>query len=267
MHHFNRLRISLLALIALFALTGEARERISLDGTWLYTLTDSVAPDVARSGSLTLPGTLDTNGIGNPVADSAITDQLSRRVAYTGPAVFSRTIEIPQSAAGKDIILHMERTRPTSVKVDGLDAGSLRTISSPQRYDLSPLLTPGTHTIEITVDNGTSIPSAVRNSSHACAESTQTNWNGIIGEFYLELIDPTHLSDLTILRNPANKPETESGESLSISGMITGREPDKSYVITATAAGQRVTLPLDTLTSDRFSLTLPVNAIIPFAMT
>lgn len=171
------------------------RETIDLAGSWGYHLHN--APDsVDPEGTLILPGTLDTNGIGIPVPFSDNTSQLSRRVSFSGDVTYSTTVEIPEAWGGKEIDLFIERTRPSVVEVDGVRAGSCRRISSPHRYNLSRLLTPGKHRIEITINNADSIPQAIRNNSHACTESTQTNWNGMIGRIALECRNNLHISSV-----------------------------------------------------------------------
>lgn len=243
---------SLLSSVAGFTSPGEAAESsprlmIDLAGEWRYSLAD-VPDSVADSGILILPGTLDTNSAGIPVPDTGVTTQLSRRHTYQGKASFSKTIQIPESWAGKTILLNMERTRPTSVKVDGVDAGFRNSISAPQVYDLSRFLTPGHHTIEITVDNDKAIPEAVRNNSHACTESTQTNWNGIIGDFYLSALNPAHFADIRI------SPDADT-KSFSISGTVTNPDRIPLYV-TATAGGITTTAPVAADNSGTFSTTL-----------
>ena len=42
------------------------------------------------------------------------------------------------------------------------------------------------------MDNGSGVPEQIYASSHAYTEDTQTNWNGIIGEMYLEVTGSTH---------------------------------------------------------------------------
>ena len=80
----------------------------------------------------------------------------------------------------------MERTKPTTIWIDGKEVGANNDISTAQQYDLSSYLFPGTHTVAILVDNGKqAVPEKVYGSSHAYSASTQTNWNGIIGDFML----------------------------------------------------------------------------------
>lgn len=169
-----------------------ARDNMDLAGEWKYILLN-IPPEYPAEGVLSLPGTLDTNDIGIPVEVSDNTSQLSRRVTYTGEATFYKEITIPDNWAGKSVMLYLERTRPASVKVDGKVVSRSTLISAPQRHDLSGALTPGRHRIEIVVNNGDSIPLAVRSNSHACTESTQTNWTGIIGKMELVAMDPLHI--------------------------------------------------------------------------
>ena len=210
------------AVFSIWAQDGQ-RRKLDLSGIWQYTLLE--LPDTARfsgaeaTGIASLPGTLDTNGAGIPVPPSNVTTQLSRRHTYTGKALYKRSINIPESFRGKKLTLTMERTRPTTVVVDGVAVGQEFSISAPQRYDLTTQLTPGEHTLEIIVDNGESIPAAVRNSSHACTESTQTNWNGIIGDFHILATDPMHLENVKII------PDIDNRE-FKISGDFTG---DKNH--------------------------------------
>ena len=170
------------------------RQRLDLSGRWAFQL-DSLAgfPD-----SLSLPGTTDTNrkGIRNEKMDE--TTYLSRTYYYKGKAWYRKQVVIPESWHGQSVRLVMERTKPTQVYVDGRYAGSNTDISVPQNYDLSAFLLPGAHELTIVVDNGESVPPQLLGSSHAYTESTQTNWNGIIGDFYLEAAAPCHLASVQV---------------------------------------------------------------------
>jgi hypothetical protein len=44
------------------------------------------------------------------------------------------------------------------------------------------------------VDNGSGVPEQLYANSHAYTEDTQTNWNGIIGEIFLSIMDNDKLS-------------------------------------------------------------------------
>lgn len=184
------------------------RETIDLAGRWSFALDSKASGEdegytsAELPDSVTLPGTTDTNGKGHPNDNTGETTHLSRYYSYTGPAWYSREVEIPASWEGRTITLTLERTRPSKVWVDGKYAGSDDRISTAQRYDLTRLLTAGRHRITVRVDNSESIPAQVRNSSHACSESTQTNWNGIIGRIELEAADTVHIAHIKVYPDP-----------------------------------------------------------------
>jgi beta-galactosidase/beta-glucuronidase len=48
------------------------------------------------------------------------------------------------------------------------------------------------------VDNGLSVPRQILSSSHAYPESTQTNWNGIIGDLKIEAMSAFHIKDVQV---------------------------------------------------------------------
>lgn len=234
----------------------QARKTIDLSGNWnfvLHDVPDSLQSSAVTRGILSLPGTLDSNNAGFKTETSQSTDNLARRYTYMGEATYSRMIEIEDEAEGKRIILNLERTRPTKVKVDGIDAGSLTQISASQQYDLSHLLSPGKHILEITVDNGISIPKAVRNSSHACTEATQTNWNGITGNIYLEITDPIHITGLRITSDASEK-------AFIIEGAVARSSSTGPLTVTASANGHSVSKSLNPEDSDEFSLLLPLGS-------
>lgn len=187
------------------------RETLDLGGRWDFALDAEATGEAAGypaaelPESVILPGTTDTNRKGRTNDNRRETTHLSRYYTYTGPAWYSREVEIPASWQGRVITFTMERTRPTKVWIDGTYVGSDDRISTPQRYDLTQYLTPGRHRITVRVDNSESIPAQVRNSSHACSESTQTNWNGIIGRIELEAADVIHIADIKVYPDPEAK--------------------------------------------------------------
>lgn len=250
---------TLLAIIIFFAvpssIIAQNNEKIDLAGTWKYSLLelpDSLKQSVTTTGILSLPGTLDTNGIGIPNPPSDVTTQLARKVTYTGKAAYSRSVDIPDNAKGKHITLKLERTRPTTVKVDGIDVGFKNSVSAPQVYDLSEFLTPGKHELEVIVDNGVSIPLAVRNNSHACAESTQTNWNGIIGDIALEISDKIRFADIKVF------PDVENKEFI-IKGSYINPGKQKISEISASSGNSHASVAVKKGDPEVFSFRLPMD--------
>ena len=184
-------------------ITNPYRPCIDLAGQWKFALgNDSVFNDF-----IILPGTTETNKKGTRNTHTSETTHLTRLYPYTGKAWYQRTIDIPASWKNKLIHLHLERTKPSQVFVDGLHILSLKEISTPQVYHLDGYLTPGRHTLTIQVDNSiekpankrfNQLPQQLFTSSHAFTEDTQTNWNGIIGDIYLEAIDPVNTCGIRI---------------------------------------------------------------------
>ena len=114
----------------------------------------------------------------------------------------------------------MERTKPTTVWIDGKEVGTNSDISTAQQYELSSYLSPGSHDIAIIVDNGKqAVPEKVYGSSHAYSSSTQTNWNGIIGDFYLESIPLCGIADIQLFPDVVEK---------LVTAKVTLRNPDKN---------------------------------------
>ncbi len=160
---------------------------IDLSGTWLFALdrNKTIQAGAQLTETIQLPGTTDTNKKGDYIARSEETTQLSRLWSYKGRAWYQKEVDIPVSWKGKPVYLTLERTKPSEVYVDGKFAASSNDISTPQVFELSKWLKPGKHQLAIMIDNGYGVPKQLYESSHAYTESTQTNWNGIIGKIEL----------------------------------------------------------------------------------
>ncbi len=166
-------------------------EQIPLDGKWSVVLDGS-----GQAAEVTLPGTIDTNGLGVAPSDTTETTHLTRISAYKGSARYSREIRIPRKWKGEEITLFLERSKPSKVYIDGVLMGSGNDISTPQRYPLGSI-EPGEHLLEVVVDNSHGVPEQIYASSHAYTEDTQTNWNGIIGQIRLQISEPrTHKTEV-----------------------------------------------------------------------
>ena len=161
--------------VASSGLASAQTTQIDLSGQWLL-----------GKEAVHLPGTTDTNRKGEPNKKHDETTHLSRFFTWFGEATYSKSIDIPSAWKNKRITLFLERTKPTTIYIDGVEIGKCDDISVPQVYDLTGKLAPGQHLLDIKVDNGNSVPKQLLGSSHAYTEDTQTNWNGIIGKMYLE---------------------------------------------------------------------------------
>ncbi len=206
-------------------LPPDTRSRISLEGNWglqLDTAGTGIAPDWLTkpcTDSLFLPGTTDMGKKGTYNTDMTLTTSLSREYVFEGKALYTKQVDIPKEWDGTSVRLVMERTKPTTIWVDGKEVGANNDISTAQQYDLSSYLSPGTHTVAILVDNGKqAVPEKVYGSSHAYSASTQTNWNGIIGDFYLESAPLCGIDEIQLYPDVAEK---------VVTARVTLRNPDK----------------------------------------
>lgn len=164
----------------------QERDFISLAGMWECDL-----------GNIHLPGTVDESKLAPLTQDTTNTAQLTRLHPYEGKIKYRKEIVITPDQADKEWRLIMERTKPSVLYIDGDSVGASSLILSPQIYDIGKL-SAGNHTITIEIDNGEkSVPDGIKG-SHAWTNSTQTNWNGLIGKFGLEahngvLIESVHV--------------------------------------------------------------------------
>ena len=182
-----------MTVLCLHVQAEDQSKRINLSGTWQFALDrqGTLKAGDPLADTILLPGTTDTNKKGDFTAKSEETTFLTRPWSYKGRAWYQREVNIPASWKGKSVYLFLERTKPSKVYVDGKLVGSSNDISTPQVFNLAKSLTPGKHQLTIMVDNGSGVPKQLYESSHAYTESTQTNWNGIIGKIELSTSLPS----------------------------------------------------------------------------
>lgn len=221
----TNITIGILLLGSLICQGNNYRAEIPLDGTWKCALSSYSSGDVFTPAvDILLPGTTDTNGLGERTAVSNETTHLTRNFRFVGKGSYSRTITIPKRWRGKVISLYIERSKPCVVYVDGVKYGESDNISTAQRFDISSIK-PGDHELTVVVDNtDNSVPKQLIESSHAYTEDTQTNWNGLIGNIRLEAIDLIHL-EKPVIRYNAER------HSLEIDINVSGK-PNAQYKAT-----------------------------------
>lgn len=225
-------RVILLAFL-LFNLSGlfAQNESLSLSGTWQF---KEDPRDKGVSGKwydsdlkdeVTLPGSMNTNGKGDPVTvhtpwtgsmwnrawyegpeyakyrdpkDTKVVFWLSPDKYYTGAAWYQKKVVVPADWKSKEILLSMERCHwETTLWVDGKLIGSENSLSTPHRYMLSSLA-PGEHTFTLRVDNRVKEINPGPD-AHSVSDNTQSNWNGVIGRIVLEAHPKAYISSVRIV--------------------------------------------------------------------
>lgn len=176
------------------------RKRILLQGSWGFRI-DPEGTGIAQrwmdslfTETVPLPGTMALwhKGVHNI---KPTTQHLNTPWSYTGKSWYQKRIHIPASWNGKKIALHLERTKATTIWLDGVLLGGSRLLSATQVVELGNPA-PGWHTLTICVDNTPSLFAV--GGSHALSEHTQTNWNGIIGNIFLESRNSFQLAQVRV---------------------------------------------------------------------
>jgi hypothetical protein len=170
--------------------------RIDLSGAWEFGFENEMFCDTIH-----LPSSTEVSELGEIKVNRNETLHLSRKRPFTGVCRYKHTIDIPEHWRGKRTILYLERTKYTRILVDGELVSQSHETIIPQRHMLSKYLTVGSHELIIEVDNHLEKYDDFSESlyrGHQYTEDTQTNWNGILGEIYLEAVEPIYIESVTI---------------------------------------------------------------------
>lgn len=183
--------------------------KIDLSGQWRVKLDAEKQETMPQAypETMMLPGTTSAAGLGMPnlaKERGCLTDAYR----FEGAVWFMRTFTAGDWT-GEQTMLTLERTRKTTVYLDGRPIGHQESLCTPHRYFLPPVHA-GEHTLVIRVDN-TDYPTR---GGHLTSPDTQSNWNGITGEISLTVAH-TLLTDLTV------RPDLRRG-CLRVHGHIIG---------------------------------------------
>ena len=174
--------------------------KLNLSGVWQFALDKEKAglnqefyKRTSFDGMIDLPTTTAEAKKGER-GTGRYTGYLTETYHFEGYAWYLKEIEIPAPEQGKRFFFSMERTRKSTVWVDGELAGSFDSFYVEHRYELSKWLTPGKHTLVVMTDN----TDYVSNGGHMTSPDTQTNWNGILGEIFLESFEDIAIDQMWI---------------------------------------------------------------------
>lgn len=175
--------------------------KLNLSGVWQLSL------DEERKGlpqtfedTMELPGTTSHARKGRR-NEEQLTGSLTDEYKFEGSAWFRKEIEVPAESAERVALLHLERTRITTVWLNGEEIGTRNSLNAPHAYDLTGKLATGTNTLTIRVDN-VGYPTK---GGHMTSPDTQTNWNGITGDIELQFYGESRLEELRTYPNVAEK--------------------------------------------------------------
>lgn len=176
------------------------RKYLSLAGKWSFKIDPLnegendkwfAKPTTFFKQQISLPGTMDDAGFGNPVKVVPVLKRevllhLWRKVSYTGAAWYAKEIVIPADWANKEVTFSCERVIwDTKVWVDGKPLiGEGESLVTPNTFNGSAVLSPGKHTIVVRIDNRRKYDISLGdyNFAQAYTDDTQIIWNGVIGK-------------------------------------------------------------------------------------
>ena len=235
---------------------SQQTDKIDLAGSWTFS-TDSM--DWSRV--IELPGSMASNGLGEDIAvgtdwTGGIVDSsyffkpsyakyreagnikvpfwLQPVKYYKGKAWYQKEVVIPDSWEGKDISLFLERCHWESrLYIDGKEIGMQNALGAPHRYDLTGKLSAGKHVLMLCVDNRVKNIDPGEN-SHSISDHTQGNWNGVVGDMFLEVKPEVNVSSVKIM------PE-RLAKKVSVSASLMNRyEKDANVVLEMTVGNEKV---------------------------
>jgi len=185
-----------------------SRKSMDLSGSWQFAI-DTGNLGISEKwflkdlpDSVQLPGTMDLAKKGFKRTDTS-TMHLNRVYSYEGVAWYRREISVSEEWQHKHVQLIMERTKSSKVWIDDKYVGESSLLQSAQIFDLTSFLTPGKHAITLRINNDRKL--TPYGNVHIYSDDTQTNWNGIIGDFRLEASDQTYIENLQVFPDVENR--------------------------------------------------------------
>ncbi len=166
---------------------------IDLSGEWSLELDEKMeGKTLPFSDSIRLPNST-SNAKKGRFNKSRKTDCLTDTYQFEGWAWFSKDIDFSK-AVGKNAFIFFERTRISTLFIDGKEIGSFDSLVSPHIYDVTDYISEGIHTVTVKVSN----VGYKTYGGHLTSADTQTNWNGIIGRMELQIFDKTYVKDVFV---------------------------------------------------------------------
>ena len=154
------------------------------------------------------------------------TGYMTDRYYFEGYAWYSRKINIEESWTDKKLTLFLERTRISTVYIDGVEINTENSLCGYHRHDLTGKLTAGEHQLTIRVNN-TDYPTR---GGHMTSPDTQTNWNGIVGRMELQIRENIYPENVQVT--------TETSEQVQVCADICGAAAGNAEVLVRRRNGE-----------------------------
>ena len=246
--------IGILAILTMGFQRSAQAQKIALNGSWQFAVdpTDKGISEAwynqVLKDKIALPGSIASNGKGDDITlktpwtgqivDSSFYKNLEYAKFrepgnikipfwlqplkyYKGAAWYRKEVTIPETWKGKHIVLFLERCHWEShLWVDNREAGMQNSLGTPHQYDLTNFLSPGKHWLTLCIDNRVKEIDPGTN-SHSISDHTQSNWNGVVGQLYLEARPIVNIANLQVYPDIQNKKIAVKARILNQGGKVT----------------------------------------------
>lgn len=204
---------------------------IDLSGEWAFFLDGDKTGIENRIFSQTLNDTIPLPGTTSMAKKGVYSDKkeigsLTDPYLFEGYAWYSKEITLPSEYVGKNIVLHLERTRMTKVWVNDLPAGEYDSLTTPHEYNLTEYIKDASFRLTILVSN-VDYPTK---GGHLTSPDTQTNWNGIIGKLCLYIYDDIYISSMKTY------PDISNNSLKLVLTTINNTDAEQTHEVTASYA-------------------------------
>lgn len=154
--------------------------------------------DVSFPDTMELPGTV-SEAKKSPFREEKNTGYLTDPYAYEGYAWFAKDIELSDYDARAHYTLTFERTRMSTVWIDGDLVGSCDSLCTAHEFDITSWAKPSFR-LTVLVDN-VGYPTG---GGHMTSPDTQTNWLGILGRLGITAEAPGRVRQLRVTPDVAS---------------------------------------------------------------
>ena len=114
----------------------------------------------------------------SPLTDERSDGFLTDPYRFEGYAVYEREVTIYPKKSDCEMFLVLERTRTSSLWINGNFVGTQNSICAPHKYNITEFAAEMPLTVKIMTDNvSCPVPGG-----HMTSQDTQTNWLGITGD-------------------------------------------------------------------------------------
>lgn len=166
--------------------------KIDLSGEWQLFLDENMKltySEIIYNDTMNLPGTTSfyQKGKKNPARETGF---LTDAYKFEGNAWFKKSLNL-EGFENSRVKLFLERTRISSVYVNGNFAGSEDSFVAAHVFDVTDFLRDGENTIEICIAN----KGYKTSGGHMTSQDTQSNWNGITGELSLRIFGDSYVEN------------------------------------------------------------------------